>query len=423
MEENRLGYRHFQLLWFGQFVSNFGTAVGSFAVGVWVYQQTGSVSKLSFTMLSATLPGVLSAPLIGSLIDRHDRRLVLILSNLGSLLGIGLLVALFEVAEPGLATICLLLAVVTVFRTAQWPTFGALITLLVPQERLGKANGLVELGRSFSAIGAPILAGFLLTQLEISKILTIDVLTYVVALLILWRLSFRDVAGEKKHRRKTPAGEAWEGFLYVWERTGLRTLMILYSAMNLLISILQVIVRPFVLDMATAQDLGLVMGIGGAGMMLGGLAVSARGVPQRKIPWTLSLLAFQGAGLIVAGLVPGLITVTLAIAVIMTTFPFLSSMNQVIWQTKVERSYHGRIFAIRQMILNATVPVGYLLSGPLADLFTAHLEPFASSLGGGSDLPAEARGISLLFLVLGALTLLFVLVAARRKALHELDES
>ncbi len=212
---NRLRYRHFLLLWLGQFASNFGTALTSFAVGVWVYQQTGSTTKLSFTLFSATLPAVLSAPLIGSLIDRYDRRQVLLLSNLGAFAGIGVLTLLFSVKEPGLVVICLMLAVVAVFRTAQWTTFSALIAYLVPVERLGKANGLVELGRSLSQIGAPILAGFMLTRLDISKILAIDASTYLFAILIVWRLPFRDVVAKDRPLRKTLAGEVWEVFLIV----------------------------------------------------------------------------------------------------------------------------------------------------------------------------------------------------------------
>ncbi len=418
MEETQLRYRHFLLLWLGQFVSSFGTALTSFAVGVWVYQQTGSTTKLGFTLFSASLPAVLSAPLIGSLIDRHDRRQVLLLSNLGAFAGIGVLTLLFAVKEPGLVVICLMLAVVAVFRTAQWATFSALIAFLVPTERLGKANGLVELGRSLSEIGAPILAGFMLTRLEISKILAIDTATYFFAVLILWRLRFRDVVGKDGPRRKTLAGEVWEGFRYIWERSGLWTLLILFASVNFIASVLQVIMTPFVLSMATAQELGLVMGIGSGGMVLGGLAISFWGVPQRKIPWILSLLALQAATLIVMGIAPGVVTATCCLFVYMTLFPIISGMSAVIWQTQTERSYHGRIFSIRRTIATATVPAAYLLSGPLGDYFAGR---FAPNLWGGAEVPPEARGLGLLFLLFGGLALLFVLGAAGRRALHEVE--
>ncbi len=418
MEANRLRYRHFLLLWFGQFVSSFGTALTSFAVGVWVYQQTGSTTKLSFILFSASLPAVLSAPLIGSLIDRYDRRQVLLLSNLGAFAGIGVLTLLFVVKEPGLVVICLMLAVVAVFRTAQWATFTALIAFLVPTERLGKANGLVELGRSLSEIGAPILAGFMLTRLEISKILAIDTATYFFAVLILWRLRFRDVVTKDGPRRKTLAGEVWEGFRYIWERSGLWTLLILFASVNFIAAVLQVIMTPFVLSMATAQELGLVMGIGSGGMVLGGLAISFWGVPQRKIPWILSLLALQAAMLIVMGIAPGVVLATCCLFVYMTLFLIISGMNVVIWQTQTERSYHGRIFAIRRTIATATVPVAYLLSGPLGDYFSGR---FAPSLWGGAEVPPEARGLGLLFLLFGGLALLFVLGASGRRALHEIE--
>ncbi|MEM7584450.1 MAG: MFS transporter [Acidobacteriota bacterium] len=418
MEDSRLRYRRFLLLWLGQFVSNFGTALTSFAVGVWVYQQTGSTTSFSFTLFSSSLPGVLAGPLVGSLIDRYDRRLVLLLSNLGAMAGIGALTLLFAWREPGLLVICLLLAVVAVFRTAQWTTFSALIAFLVPQERLGKANGLVELGRSLSEIGAPILAGFLLTRIEVSKILAIDTATYFLAVLILWRLPFRDVVSPGGPRKKTLAGEVWEGFLYIWQRSGLWTLLILFSSVNFIATVLQVILTPFVLSMATAQELGLVMGIGSSGMVLGGLAISFWGVPQRKIPWILGLLALQASTLIVMGIAPGVVTTTVCLFVFMTLFPIISGMSLVIWQTQTERSYHGRIFAIRRTIATATVPVAYLLSGPLGDTFASR---FAPTLWASAEVPPEARGLGLLFLLFGGLALLVVLIAAGRRVLHELE--
>ena len=414
----RLGFRYFLLIWSGQLISTFGTALTGFVLGIWVYQDTGSVSKFSFVLLSSSLPGVISSPFIGSLIDRHDRRKMLMASNLGALLCIATLAILF-MGQPSIWSIYILVAMASVFRTAQWPTFSALTAYLVPRERLGNANGLVEFGRSASLVTAPMLGGVLLETVGVGPVMMLDVASYCFALLVLALLPFTNVVQSSKSRRRTLAGEAWEGFLYIKRKSGLLVLLLLFATLNLITGVLQVILTPFVLGLASTETLGLVAGISSGGMVIGGLIMAAWGGPKSKIRGILVIMSFQGLGLIFVGLAPLVVVVTVAMVLFMVCIPLVNGCSQTIWQTAVEAEYHGRIFSIRRTIATMTFPVAYVIGGPLADFFAGIP---AWNLPWAAAAPEASQGLGLLFSLLGFLVVLNALSGFRYRPLTQLDK-
>ena len=74
----------FVVVWLGQLVSLVGSGLTSFALGLWVYERTGSVTLFALISLFAVLPGVVLSPLTGVLADRWDRRWVMVLSDTGA---------------------------------------------------------------------------------------------------------------------------------------------------------------------------------------------------------------------------------------------------------------------------------------------------------------------------------------------------
>ena len=80
----RQGFQFFFLIWFGQLISLTGSGLTGFALGVWVYQQTGSVTQFALISLLTSLPGIIFSPIAGALVDRWDRRMAMILSDTGA---------------------------------------------------------------------------------------------------------------------------------------------------------------------------------------------------------------------------------------------------------------------------------------------------------------------------------------------------
>ena len=193
------GRRVFLVVWLGQVVSVVGSGLTSFALGLWVYERTGSVTPYALTGLFAVLPSVLLSTLAGVLVDRWDRRRVMLLSDTGAGLATLAVALLFLTGRVQVWHIYLATAVSAAFSTCQRLAYTATTAQLVSKERLGRANGLVQFGQAASEILAPTLAGILLLTVKVQGVLLIDFATFLFAVAVLGnRTSSRVVTAQRK---------------------------------------------------------------------------------------------------------------------------------------------------------------------------------------------------------------------------------
>ncbi len=176
------GMRTFVIIWLGQLVSTLGSGLTGFALGVWIYQETGSTTLYAFNMLANAVPNLLLSPLAGALADRWDRRLVMIMSDAGAGLGtlavaILALTQRLEVWHVYVAT-----AFISGFSAFQWPAYSAATTLMVPKEQLGRAGGMVQIGEAVSQLISPALAGGLLVFAGLQGVILTDFATFLCAI-------------------------------------------------------------------------------------------------------------------------------------------------------------------------------------------------------------------------------------------------
>ena len=153
--------RVFTVVWLGQVVSIVGSGLTSFALNLWVFQHTESVTQFALTGLFTVLPTVALSPLAGALADRWDRRWVMVLSDAGAALTTLAVALLFLTGQIAVWHVYLAVAASAVFGAFQWPAYTAATTLLVPKEHLGRANGMMQFGRASAEILSPTLAGAL----------------------------------------------------------------------------------------------------------------------------------------------------------------------------------------------------------------------------------------------------------------------
>ena len=172
------GFAVFAVVLAGQAVSILGTGLTGFALGVWVFQRTGSATQFALVALALLLPVVLLLPVAGALVDRWDRRWAMIVGDAGSgLCSLGL-AALVWSGRLEVWHIWLLCAGSSAFSALQYPAFTAASTLLVPRRHLGRAAGLTQLAIAAAQILAPLLAGALLGRIGLRGVLLVDVLTF-----------------------------------------------------------------------------------------------------------------------------------------------------------------------------------------------------------------------------------------------------
>lgn len=400
------GATTFSIIWLGQLVSVVGSGLTSFALGVWTFERTGSATHFALIGLCAVLPRVLLSPLAGAVVDRWDRRRVMILSDVGAGLSTLVVFLLFGANRLEIWHIYLLTSINAAFGTVQWPAFMAVTSLLVSQKNLGRANGMVQFGQATSEILAPALAGVLLGTIRLEGVILIDFATFVFAVITLLIVRFPSSTG-------SPAslpGDAsfWRdltvGWTYIAARPGLLGLLGFFAVVNFLWGMVGALVTPMVLSWTSSSVLGAVISIAGVGMLTGSLIMSIWGGPQRRINGVLRFELLSGFCFMLMGLRPSFWLLAAGAFGAHVTIAIVYGSNQAIWQSKVAPDLQGRVFAAQQMVARAAAPLAYLLAGPLSDKLFEPLLTVDGPLAGGVGQVigvGPGRGMGLLFMIMG----------------------
>jgi MFS family permease len=409
--------RAFLIIWIGQLVSLVGSQLTGFALGVWVYDQTNSVFMLAITQIAFSIPHVFLSPLAGVLADRWDRRIVMIVSDLGAGLGVlsAALLYLTNRLEPWMV-IPLNLWMAS-FIALMWPAYTASITLLVPKEQYGRANGFVQMGEALTQIAGPALAGLLYVSVHLGKMALIDSVTYFfsVVLLILFVRIPRPPHTEEGGQTK---GSLWQeirfGWHYIIARQGLFLLLMYFLALNFLAGVMGPLFTPLILDNWEPNVLGYLSTIMGVGMLAGTLVMSAWGGGKRKVYTLLGSGAIIGLFLTAIGLRISIALIAICSFGFMFALPLMNASSQAIWQAKVAPDLQGRVFALRRTIAWSSQIVAPLLAAPLADyVFKPAMAEgglLAIVLGPVVGVGAN-HGIGILISFLGLLSLLVCAIA------------
>jgi DHA3 family macrolide efflux protein-like MFS transporter len=400
--------RTFWVIWGGQFISMLGSGLTNFALGVWIYDQTGQATPFALTALFSTLPALVLMPIAGSLADRFSRRWIMILSDTGSALVTAITALLLFFGDLQVWHIYILAFLGSVFSAFQEPAYSASVTMLVPKQQLARASGILQMGQAMSAILTPVLAGGLYALVGLNGIIIIDAVTYffaIGALLVVHIPQPRRVTEtELDNQQKSVWADAAFGWRYLRALPGLFGLLIYFASVNFFLSFSNVLSGPLVLSYGSAADLGVVQMVTGASMLVGSLIMSAWGGPEnRKVPALIAFIAISGTGLLISGLRANTLVISLGRVVLLLFIPFASALSQAVFQTKIPPDLQGRVFAIRGMISRSIMPLAFILSGPLADKV---FEPLMAKGGALADTflgtilgTGPGRGIGLMFII------------------------
>jgi DHA3 family macrolide efflux protein-like MFS transporter len=423
------GMRTFSIIWAGQMISGMGSALGAFALGVWIFEQNRSATQLSLLAFTGGLTALLVGPYAGVIADRYDRRRLLIGCNVAQALVTLVIASMLYagVLRPWHAYP--VNALMTGFGMLSVPAFFASVSLLVPRDQLARASGMAQLAGGLAQLVGPLLAGVLVGVIGFHGVILIDFATFFFAIGTLAAVRIPSPAAVPREDGAAPAAssmwrEALEGWSYLRQRPGLLALLRLFALTNFAVGMVQILLTPLVLGFATPVELGKVSSAGAAGILLGGLALSVWGGPRRRILGIFLALLAQGAILLLGGLSPSVALVSGAAFLFMSTGPLVYGSSQAIWQSKVAPAIQGRIFGIRQLVSSFSLPLAYLLAGPLADrVFEPLLAPgggLAASVGRVIG-TGPGRGIGFLFIALGLLMLAATLVSFTNPRLRHVE--
>ncbi len=421
------GMRAFLTIWFAQLISLIGSQLTGFALGVWVYGQTRSVLWLALTQVALQMPYVILSPLAGVLADRWNRRTAMIISDFGAgfaVLATALLYLTGHLQPWMVIPINFLMAT---FNSLMWPAYTASVTLLVPKEQYGRANGFVQMGEALPQIAGPALAGALYVIIHLGNLALIDFGTYIFSVVLM--LSFVRIPNPPRTEDGRQAkGSIWQEMRFGWDyivaRKGLLSLLMFFLAFNFVSGVMQPLFVPLILDNWKANVLGYLSTILGVGMLLGTLVMSAWGGSKRKV-YTL-----LGAGFVASLFLSGVgLRISIPLLAVcgfgfMFSIPLLDASSQAIWQSKVAPDVQGRVFAVRRTIAWSAQIFAPLLAAPLADYV---FKPAMSPGGGLATLlgpiigVGENHGIGLLISVLGLLNMVVTIVAFASPSIRNVE--
>ena len=395
------------LIWVGQIVSLFGSGLTGFALGVWLYQQTGSASNFAIVALCTALPHMLLSPLVGVWVDRYNRRWMMALADSGSALCTLAAAALFFSGHIQVWHIYLITLLSSACGSLQAPAYSALVATAIPKAQLARANGMIQLGQGLADILAPGLAGVLLLVVGVPGVLLIDLVTYLVGIgtLLFSRVPAMPPAG--KNPAFQPAGfwaEAGAGLRVLAGDSGLMALLSFQAVFSFLWSIFAVLVTPMVLGFATPDQLGFAMVIAGSGLLTGSLVLSAWGGPKRRLTGLLVFELSSAIAFILMGLRPNLALVAGAAFFAHFTLAFVSSLNESLWQGQTPGEVQGRVFAFKQAAMKAATLLAYVTAGVLADrVINPLLLPDGALAGSLGPLfgVGPGRAIAAMFVLIG----------------------
>ncbi|HEX8128491.1 MAG TPA: MFS transporter [Pyrinomonadaceae bacterium] len=401
----------FLVIWFGQVISIIGSSLTGFAMSVWVYQTTGSVTKFSIVILFTVLPGIVLSPVVGTLVDLWDRRWLMILSNVGAALSVLLVAGMFYYGTLRFWHICFLAGAASVANAILSPALTASISLIVPKKHFGRASGMSQFGEATSQIIAPLLGGLLITLIKIEGILILDGITYAVATLTLLVVRIPRPAAVRRDGGDGVSlwRKAASGWTYLVARPGLFSLLIFFAVTNFAVSMSNILITPLVLSFADASVYATVISVAGAGLLAGSILMSVWGGPQRRIYGVFGYGLLLGIGLMLEGLRPNPVLIGIALFIIGCIAPVANGCIIPILQTKTPPELQGRVFAAVRIVAWFSVPIAYISAGPLADKVFGPLLLEGGALAGsvGQLIGVGAgRGIGLLLILLGFVSVL-----------------
>ena len=408
-EQRPTGMRAFWIIWAGQVVSLLGTAMTNFGLTIWAYEETGQATALALIGFFFITPMVILSPTAGAIVDRSNRKKMMMLSDLAAGVTTIVQLALLVTGNLEIWHLYITAAVAGTFQTFQWPAFSAAITLMVPKEQYGRANGLLQLANAASGIFAPLLAAALLGFIGLTGIMAIDVVSFAFAIGALIFVFIPQPEPSEAGREAKPGllRESLYGFGHIFRRRSLLGLQLVFMGGNLFAGLGFTLMAPLILARTGNNELilGSVNTAGAIGGVVGGLAMSAWGGPKRRVLGVLGgWLLFGLLGGTLFGLGQALPIWLIASFAAAFFGPIIDASNQAIWQAKVEPDVQGRVFGTRRMIAWAISPLAHLIAGPLADqVFEPAMQPggglagtFGSLVGTGAG-----TGMSLILFVCG----------------------
>jgi MFS family permease len=372
-----LRHRNFQLFFSGQLISLIGTWMQSIAQAWLVYRMTGSSLLLGSVGFAGQIPVFLAAPFGGIVADRHNRRRVVISTQVASMLLALVLAALTLTGVVRVWHIFVLAALLGVVNSFDIPGRQAFLVDMVGKEDLMNAIALNSSMFNGARIIGPAIAGILVAKIGEGWCFLANGVSYIAVIIGLLMMRVR---AHSHPPAGSPLEHIIEALRFARHTAPIRALLLLLGLVSLVAmpySVLMPIFADKILH-GGARGLGILMGATGVGALLGALTLATRSHVRGLGSWVAISCGGFGASLILFSLSRSFwLSTALLLPVGFCMMLQMSSSNTLI-QAMVPDHLRGRVMALYTMMFMGMAPFGSLFAGALADRLGA---PFTVSIG------------------------------------------
>ncbi|MCR5441398.1 MAG: MFS transporter [Lachnospiraceae bacterium] len=364
--KTKSNFTKFLLLWTGELISSIGGGLTSFGLGVYIFQRTGSAASMALVTLLGFLPTLLLSVPAGVLADRYDRRLLMMVGDGCSALGIVFILICMISGRANLFQICIGVSVSAVFSALLEPSFRATITDLLTEDEYSKASGLVSLAGSARYLFSPVIAGFLLTISDVSLLLVIDICTFILTV-ISAAVVRRGIAGKEAGEKEAFLQSLKGGWEVLRAKKGILKLVLISSAITLFMGAFQILAEPLILSFADAKTLGVAETVCACGMLASGIVLGVKGIKKNYVGILSLSLALSGVFMLCFGLVENIFIICIFGFLFFAALPFANNCLDYLMRTNIPSEAQGRAWGLIGFLSQLGYVAAYAVSGAAAD--------------------------------------------------------
>ena len=416
--------KNFYKLWLGELISNIGSGMTAFALSVYVYEKTGSVSYISIITLLSFMPSIILSPIGGLLADRYDRRLLMITGDLFS--GLGLIYILWNIqaGEKSIVPIFLGITFSSIFTSLLEPSYRATLTDILDEENYAKASGLIQAAGSAKYLISPVIAGMILSVADIRVILLLDILTFITTCLMIF-LVRKSMNSEMQNYKKDSFKGLLEGLFIIKENRGVYSLVIIMFFVCFFMGFIQILIRPMILALSSVKTAGMMESLCAAGLLIGSLWIGIAGIKKNYSKILAVACFFCGIFMSMTGVNENLAIIGISTFLFFSTLPFMNSCADVLVRVSVPNELQGRVWGLISLITQMGTVTAYIISGVMADyifepMFNKNgilVENIGMIIGTG-----KGRGIGFMLILSGIGMLIMAIVIWKNGEIREVSE-
>ena len=416
--------KNFYKLWLGELISNIGSGMTAFALSVYIYEKTGSVSYVSLITLLSFMPSIILSPIGGLLADRYDRRLLMIIGDLFSGLGLVYILWSIQAGEKSIVPIFIGITFSSIFTSLLEPSYRATLTDILEEENYAKASGLIQVAGSAKYLISPVIAGIVLSVADIRVILLLDIMTFITTCLMIF-LVRKSINSEKQNYKKDSFKGLLEGLFIIKENRGVYSLVIIMFFVCFFMGFIQILIRPMILATSSVKTAGIMESLCAVGLLIGSLWIGIAGIKKNYSKILAVACFFCGIFMSMTGVNENLAIIGISTFLFFSTLPFMNSCADVLVRVSIPNELQGRVWGLISLITQMGTVAAYIISGIMADYI---FEPMFNKNGllvkniGIIIGTGKGRGIGFMLILSGIGMLIMAIVIWKNGEIREVSE-